>query len=162
MAPACRLISRPFLNRATVGMLRILYCAAVRWACSVFNLANRTRGSSCAVAVLKCGAIILQGPHQGAQKSTTSGKSLRFRCLSNVWSLSSIGWPVNSRSLQRPHVGLAESLSSGIRFTDSQCGQTTCLSWLTRVTPRQFSLLRDKGGVEIFQGLAVRLLIQTF
>jgi hypothetical protein len=35
------------------------------------------------------GAIILQGPHQGAQKSTTTGVALPFIWLSNVSSVNS-------------------------------------------------------------------------
>ena len=44
---------------------------------SVSSLASRTPGASRAAACSNAGAIIRQGPHHGAQKSTTSGKIAR-------------------------------------------------------------------------------------
>ena len=49
--------------------------AAVRGAASVSSFASRTCGSSSPAARSKCGAIIRHGPHQAAQKSTTTGTS---------------------------------------------------------------------------------------
>ncbi len=42
-----------------------------------------------------CGAIILHGPHHGAQKSTSSGRSLRSTWRENVAVVNSMGSPVN-------------------------------------------------------------------
>jgi hypothetical protein len=39
-------------------------------------------GSSCAAAASNAGAIWRQGPHQPAQKSTSSGMSLALACFS--------------------------------------------------------------------------------
>jgi len=68
MAPGWRVTSRPSLNSTKVGMLRIpnLRRAPARPQCSPWP--KRTRGSSCFAASANCGAIILHGPHQGAQK----------------------------------------------------------------------------------------------
>ncbi len=48
------------------------------------NLQKRKLGSSSAATAHRPGPIILQGPHQSAQKSTTTGTSLRLICLSNA------------------------------------------------------------------------------
>ena len=64
----------------------------------VFALARRTCGSGILVSCSYAGAIIRQGPHHGAQKSTTSGMSLRAACMSKSATVSTFGCPVNSRS----------------------------------------------------------------
>jgi hypothetical protein len=65
-----------------------------------------------------------QGPHHGAQKSTSTGIWLRATCFSKRAPDSSSGAPVNSSLPQVPHTGPCASLASGTRFTASQCGQT--------------------------------------
>ena len=77
IAPAWRATSRPPRNRARVGMLRMPKRAASAWLASVSSLARRTCGSSMPAACAKAGAIVRQGPHHGAQKSTSTGMSLR-------------------------------------------------------------------------------------
>jgi len=49
---------------------------------SLSTLISRTSGSSSVAARSKIGAIAGQGPHQAAQKSTSSGMSLCLACLS--------------------------------------------------------------------------------
>ena len=61
----------------------------------VLILAKRTCGSA-AAAWAKAGAIIWQGPHHGAQKSTNTGISLRRRWRSALSTVSSRGWPLSS------------------------------------------------------------------
>ena len=51
--------------------------AAKAWWASVSSLARRSCGSSMPAACAKAGAIVRQGPHHGAQKSTSTGISLR-------------------------------------------------------------------------------------
>jgi hypothetical protein len=58
-------------------------------AASLTTLISRTSGSSSVAAFSKIGAIARQGPHQDAQKSTSSGMSLCFACLSKRAALSS-------------------------------------------------------------------------
>ena len=61
------------------------------WLDSVLSLASTTRRAIRPAAFSNCGAMDRQGPHQGAQKSTTTGKLDREMNFSNVWSVSSIG-----------------------------------------------------------------------
>jgi len=63
-------ISRPPRKATSVGMLRMPKRPASSGSDSVFTFASRARGSSCVAARSKAGAIVLHGPHQGAQKST--------------------------------------------------------------------------------------------
>jgi hypothetical protein len=65
-----------------------------------------------------------QGPHHGAQKSTSTGIWLRATCFSKRELDSSSGIPVNRALPQVPQTGLCASLANGTRFTASQCGQT--------------------------------------
>ena len=51
---------------------------------SVSTFASRARGSSCRAAASNAGAIIRQGPHQGAQKSTSTGISLFSSAAGNA------------------------------------------------------------------------------
>src|SRR5882724_10001232 len=95
MAPDWRVISRPDLNNANVGMLRMLNWLARVGSASVLTFTRRALGSSSAAASENCGAIMRQGPHQGAQKSTTTGTSLRSMCLWKLARVNSITWLVN-------------------------------------------------------------------
>ena len=105
-------------------MLRMPNCAA-RWgSASVLTLASLTLGSSWRAACWNCGAIILHGPHQGAQKSTNSGRSLRSTWRENVAVVNSMGSPVNKGCWQRPQLGCSDSFAVGTRLMDWQCGQT--------------------------------------
>jgi hypothetical protein len=58
------------------------------------TLSSLILGSSCAAACSYAGAIILQGPHQGAQKSTSNGISSRSMCFLKLGAETSSGWPV--------------------------------------------------------------------
>src|SRR5574343_1408805 len=107
-------------------MLRILKRAASCGSASVSTLTSRACGSRSLAACSKVGAIIRQGPHHGAQKSTTTGRSLRVMWRSKWVLPSSSGSPVNSGRLHCPHCGPSPSLAEGMRLTAAQCGQTTC------------------------------------
>ena len=72
----------------------------------------------------KIGAIARHGPHQGAQKSTMTGPSLRSIVLSKVFAVNATGSPVNSLDLQTPQIASAAGRSDGTRLTAEQCGQT--------------------------------------
>jgi hypothetical protein len=113
----------------------MLYCAPNAGSASVFTLARRMCGSSIPAAWAKAGAIILQGPHQGAQKSTSMGMSLRSRCLVKVTAVSSTGWPVNNGWWHCPQLGCWSSRAVGTRLTARQCGQTRCKGSLMRISP---------------------------
>jgi len=81
-------------------MLRMPKRAASAWLASVSSLARRTCGSSMLAACAKAGAIVRQGPHQGAQKSTSTGTSLRPTWRSKVAPVSAIGVPSKSGDWQ--------------------------------------------------------------
>jgi hypothetical protein len=108
IAPAWRATSWPPWNRASVGMLRMLKRAARFGWSSVLTFTSRTCGSSWAAACSKAGAIMRQGPHHGAQKSTSTGIWLRAMWRSNPASSSASGAPVNSGWWQLPQSGALE------------------------------------------------------
>ena len=99
------------------------------------TLAKRARGSSSFAAWSKIGAIARHGPHQGAQKSTISGMSLRSTCLSKVFDVSAIGSPVNRFALQAPHLASEAGRSAGMRLTAEQWGQTAWMDSVMGVRP---------------------------
>src|SRR3954447_12439876 len=62
----------PFLNRISVGIDMIPYFAAVSGFSSTF-IFTTVRSSRSLSSSSRWGAMIRQGPHQGAQKSTSTG-----------------------------------------------------------------------------------------
>src|SRR5580704_6068179 len=131
--PECCLATLPFSNAIKVGIPRMPKRAAIAGSSSTLTLAKRARGSSSFAALSKIGAIVRHGPHQGAQKSTISGISLRSTCLSKVFAVSTIGSPVNRFALQAPHFASEAGRSAGMRLTAEQWGQTT---WVDSVMGR--------------------------
>jgi hypothetical protein len=77
MAPEMRALSSPRRNRIIVGIDRMPQRPARPGAASVLTLAKRTRPFICAAARSKAGAIAWHGAHHSAQKSTTTGNSVR-------------------------------------------------------------------------------------
>ena len=94
------------------------------------HLARRTCGSRILAACSYAGAIIRQGPHHGAQKSTTSGMSLRVACMSKSLAVNAIGCPVNSCSWHWPHFEPSTRRMSGTRLMAWHRGHTICRSSL--------------------------------
>lgn len=123
-APDCRAISRPPRNMSRVGILTIPKRAATVCSSSVFTLASRTWGSSVLAACSKAGAMIKHGPHQGAQKSTTTGMSFRVTWVSKVAFVNVIGCPTNNGPWHRPHLGPSPRRVPGTRLIPPQWGQT--------------------------------------
>jgi hypothetical protein len=76
IAPEIRCTSTPFLNRIMVGMADMPYCCARCCFSSVFTFTTTMRPFQSCASTLSTGAIILQGPHQSAQKSVSTGRSL--------------------------------------------------------------------------------------
>jgi len=126
IAPGWRATSRPFLKTTSVGIERMAYCEAMACSASVFNFARRIPGSSSAAACSKAGAIILHGPHHGAQKSTTTGISFLPMCLEKLSARNSSGWAANKSWLHFPQRGASLRRCAGIRLTAVQWGQTIC------------------------------------
>ncbi|MNV53422.1 hypothetical protein D3C71_1455680 [compost metagenome] len=107
-------------------MLRIANRPAMAWWSSVLSLASRTRGSSSRAACAKAGAIWRQGPHQGAQKSTSTGMWLRATWRSNESPSSSSGTPANKGLWHLPQSGAWARSASCTRLVVWQWGQTIC------------------------------------
>src|SRR5271170_907779 len=70
--------------------------------------------------------MAMHGPHQGAQKSTTRGRSPRARCRSKFASVSSMGFPSNNGKWHFGQRGASFNRAPGRRTTESQCPHTTC------------------------------------
>jgi hypothetical protein len=104
VAPLRRASSWPPWNSTSVGMLRMPWARLACGLASVSTLAKRTCGMRRA-ASSKCGAIVRQGPHQGAQKSTSTGTSLRPTKVGSTASSSGAGCGLISSVLQRPQTG---------------------------------------------------------
>src|SRR5215210_9169711 len=72
-APTWREASSPFLNIISVGIDMMPYLAAVCGFSSTLSLTIFTLSPSEPAISSKAGAIMRQGPHHSAQKSTTTG-----------------------------------------------------------------------------------------
>src|SRR6202163_971559 len=72
-APTWREASSPFLNIISVGIDMMPYFCAVAGLSSTLSLTIFTLSPSEPAISSSAGAIILQGPHHSAQKSTTTG-----------------------------------------------------------------------------------------
>src|SRR5207248_3038664 len=76
----------PPLKRIMVGIESTWNCAAVCWFSSVLSLTMRRSGRSEAISS-STGATTRHGPHQGAQKSTSTGPS---DSMTSAWKLLSV------------------------------------------------------------------------
>ena len=133
-----RVISRPPLNKAKVGMLRISCAALVCGLASVSSLTWRICG--CILAdCANCGAIVRHGPHHGAQKSTKTGKSVPAMNLSKFASFSSIGFASSKSCWHLPQLTCCVRASLATRFFAPQAGQT---KWVLAVM--EFSSLKRR------------------
>jgi len=117
IAPEMRAISLPDWKMAIVGMLRMPYCAPKACSSSVFTLMKRAREFILALNWANAGAIALQGPHHGAQKSTTTGTSLFESCAENAAWLTDIGAVPNKGRWHFPQLISFPFLSAGMRLT---------------------------------------------
>src|SRR5580765_2037413 len=72
-APTWREASSPFLNSISVGIDMMPYLAAVFGFSSTLSLTILTLSPSWPAISSSAGAIMRQGPHHSAQKSTTTG-----------------------------------------------------------------------------------------
>ena len=95
-----------------------LCCAPASWWASVSTFTSLALGSTKAQAFSYSGAIMRQGPHHGAQKSTTTGTSLLAICAFRPAVLSAAGCWLNKAWWHLPHdsSALPSSLSLGTRL----------------------------------------------
>src|SRR6266516_132309 len=90
----------PPLKRIMVGIESTWNCAAVCWFSSVLSLTTRRSGRSEAISS-STGATTRQGPHQGAQKSTSTGPSASMTSAWKLLSVTSLRLPAMCLSLSR-------------------------------------------------------------
>src|SRR5512134_3378452 len=88
-APENSSTSSPFTNAFTLGMPRTPHCVARDWWSSEFTLARTKRPAYCAASFSSTGPRARQGPHQGAQKSTSTGSS-RERSITSRSNLAAV------------------------------------------------------------------------
>src|SRR5690606_20618725 len=79
----------PSLNRSSIGIERTWYFSAVARFSSTLTLAIFTLPAYSSASSSRAGAIILQGPHQGAQKSTSTGSE---DCSTLASKSASVAW----------------------------------------------------------------------
>src|SRR3954452_3037385 len=89
----------PPLKRISVGIERTSKLAAVCWFSSTLSLTTRSSGRSSAISS-STGATTRQGPHQGAQKSTSTGCSDSMTSAWKLVSVTSLRVPAMSLSLE--------------------------------------------------------------
>ena len=114
-------------NSMMVGMLRMRKRALSSRSASVFTFTKRTWPLRSSATSSNIGAKLRHGPHHGAQKSTTTGRS-SFRSLSSVSPVALITSPSNSSCPQRPHFAASCMRSCGIRFNAWQLAHTVFIT----------------------------------
>src|ERR1700721_2976860 len=102
--------------------------------------------------------MAMQGPHQGAQKSTTNGRSFRVKCRSKLAACSSMGFPSNKGKWHLGQRGASRNRSPGRRTTESQWAQTT---WIPSfIKPSSFRLGNQDGNtIGDDAGMRMRLIL---
>jgi hypothetical protein len=116
-APEWRASSRPPRNRIKVGILRILNCPASSGCSSVLTLPTCRVAARCCAVRSRTGAMAVQGPHQGAQKSTSIGRLLLPVCVAKEAESRGMDFPSSSSDLQRGHFGCSATRADGVRTT---------------------------------------------
>lgn len=117
-APDCRATSRPSRNRIKVGMLRMPYRDASPCSSSVFTLPTWSVVDRCWAVRSRTGAIILQGPHHGAQKSTRTGRLPRPVWVPKDAVSKVMVSPLRSCALHFGHFGCSLTRLAGVRTTE--------------------------------------------
>src|SRR4051794_38986202 len=91
LAPTICWTTSPFLYRLRVGAPITPYLTGVFGFASTSSLAMVSLPAYSSAICSSTGAIVLQGPHQSAQKSTRTGVSLARTCSSKVASVTVMG-----------------------------------------------------------------------
>src|SRR5688572_12240191 len=88
------------------------------------------------------------GPHQDAQKSTTTGIFVRAMKRSNVWSSSATGAPSKRSAPHLPHFGASPRRAAGTRFAVRHFGHAdwrkASMPWMPPLTPQPVGGLHDQ------------------
>src|SRR5258706_2044742 len=141
--PTRRSTNCPRLKINRVGMASILYCDAMRGFSSVFNLATTYLPADSVASWSMIGATIRQGPHQGAQASTSTGRSAFMTADAKVASVTVRGLLSAVAALERGRGGL-------------QLAQTGWRLWARRSSTRFFA--PQLGQVMMDMGAPVHLI----
>src|SRR4051794_30659384 len=99
-------------------------------ACGLASLSTLARMASpfnCRAACSNCGAIARHGPHHAAQKSTTTGSSLRETKRSKRASSIATGLPSSKAVPHLPQTGSSCVRPASSRFAVLQWGQMTIM-----------------------------------
>src|SRR4051812_12040736 len=89
----------PFLKTISVGIDMTSYWADVIWFSSTLSLTTRRSSPRSSASSSSVGAMTRQGPHQGAQKSTSTGVSASSTSAWKLLSVTSEIWPATFGSL---------------------------------------------------------------
>src|SRR2546422_60776 len=134
IAPACRPASRPCRKTISVGIARMPKRCVVAGLRSVSSFTTNTSPWRSRAKSSSTGAMILQGPHQSAYPSMTTGTSVPLRTASSVASVTAMGRSSRIGRPQLPHLGRSVMRVRSTRLSVPQNGQTTVARLLTSVT----------------------------
>src|SRR6266853_816416 len=134
ITPACRPTSCPCRKTISVGIARMPKRRVVPGLRSVSSFTTNTSPWRSRAKSSSTGAMILQGPHQSAYPSMTTGTSVPLRTASSVASVTAMGRSSKIRRPQLPHLGRSAIRVRSTRLSVLQNGQTTVARLLTSVT----------------------------
>jgi len=127
--------------------------AEARGAASVSSFSTCTRGARRWAALSSSGAMIRHGPHQAAQKSTSTGSSVFSSMRRKPDSSTGIARASNKGRWQRPQFGCPSMRAASSRLVARQCGQTTWMRSLSMVvlqaSDRNASRVRFSGALAV-------------
>ena len=116
------------------------YICTTSGAVWVSSLAKRTSFDISLAALANSGAICLHGPHQSAQKSTSTGNCDLATVRLKVAADRSTGSSGNKGTWHLPQLAFDLFLSVGTRLMAAQDGQT---SWVASLINNSFAMAQD-------------------
>ena len=119
-APVSSATGAAALNSFMAGIERIAKRRASCGFSSTFTFATLTRPQRCCATAFRTGSIDRQGPHHGAQKSTSTGMGEDSTASAKLESVTTTGLLGASGCLQRAQRAPTSVRPSGIRFRPRQ------------------------------------------
>src|SRR6266849_315357 len=136
ITPACRPTSCPCRKTISVGIARMPKRCVVPGLRSVSSFTTNTSPWRSRAKSSSTGAMILQGPHQSAYPSMTTGTSVPLRTASSVASVTAMGRSSKIGRPQLQHLGRSVIRVRSTRLSVLQNGQATVARLLTSVTDK--------------------------
>jgi hypothetical protein len=137
------------VNTAKFGIPRTLYREASSGNRSVSTFSTTARPARSRATCATCGAAVRQGPHQAAQKSTSTGTLLSRTTSSNSPGFTSMGSAIaGSVALHAPHLPVSARCFAGIRFDFPHDGQ---LRMIAKVEPSTTNALAHTTNYDHFE-----------